>query len=426
MNLPKNGRIVIIDDSPEDAIPLIECLSANGHPSSYFSGETISELPEDLDGVRLVFLDMELGTAGADTKSKASKTVKVLEKIIHKNNGPVIVVAWTNYDEIYKKFCEYSARLSFPVLPLMIDKDSCKDENGFSITLIWTSITQKLQNIESLNVFIAWENILHKSSQSVVSSFSRFEEIKPNWNSGLAFILLKLARGNLSHRLDRNNPNEVIKSALYSLNGTFFDDAQKGIYGTDYSSLFNISFEGVNENVKTPSIDGRINSKLILTKSLMDDNNMPGNVYDDLDVPKADVKQLYDGNIDQSPKKAEWDNHSKNIFLETTPLCDFVQKKVSVSRILPGFIWPTELENKIKKDFTYISPVVEYNGHLSHLVFDFRLFTSVEHDALKDKKPLFMVQHELLNDIQSELSSHVSRLGILSVGQFKEKQESLS
>ena len=421
MNLPKNGRIVIIDDSPEDAIPLIECLSANGHPSSYFSGETISELPEDLDGVRLVFLDMELGTEGADNKSKASKTVKVLEKIIHKNNGPVIVVAWTSYDEIYKKFCEYSVRLSFPVLPLMIDKNSCKDENGFSITLIWTSITQKLQNIESLNVFIAWENILHNASQNIVSRFSKFDEILPDWNSGLTKIFLRLARGNLEKRLDKSNPDDVIKSTLYSLNSAFFDETQKGIIETQYSSLFKISFDAIDETEQMPSIDGKINSQLIITNALVDDEIFPGNVYDDLEIPKTSVKDLYNGDLDASPNKSIWEEHSKNIFLETTPQCDFVQKKSTVSRILPGFIWPMELENKIKSgDYVCKSPLIEYNGHLCRLVFDLRLFTSASYDVLKTKKPLFMLQHEILNDIQSRLAAHINRSGVLSIEPFED------
>jgi len=422
MNLPRNGRIVVVDDTPDEAIPLLNCLSNNGHPAYFFKGDTVADLPENLDGVRLVFLDMELGTGGTDVKSKASKAAMVLKKIISDNNGPVIVIAWTTYPDIFEQFCKYVIGTTFPVLPLKIDKESCQDGDGYNLDLIWANIQQQLNHVESLNVFIAWENILHKSSQNIVGSFSNFEEINPLWNSGLAFILLKLARGNLAQQLNRNNPNQVTKSALYSLNGAFFDEIQKGIYGTDYLSLFDLSFESVNEGVKTPSIDARINSKLLISESILNGVNMPGNVYEDLMVPSAFVETLYDGNVNDSDKKEIWYNHSKKIFLETTPLCDFVQKKSSVSRILPGFIWPTEFKNKIKKEFTYVSPVFEFEEHLSHLVFDFRLFTSVENSMLSSKSPIFMIQHELLNDIQSRLSSHVSRLGILSIGHFKDNE----
>ena len=421
MNLPTNGRIIVVDDTPDEAIPLLNCLSKNGHPAYYFKGDSPDDLPNDLDGIRLVFLDMELGTGGADDKSKASKTAMILKKIISENNGPVIVVAWTTYPNIYKKFCEYSDKLIFPVLALKIDKNSCQDADGYNIDLIWKNIQAQLSHVESLNVFITWENILHKSSQNIVSRFSNFDEIREDWNSGLASIFLRLARGNLAKRLDKNNPDDVIKSALHSLNGTFFDETEKEIIKTNYSSLFKISFDGIDEQQQMPLIDGKINSQLTITDAIVDGETFPGNVYDDIEIPKVPIKDLYKGDLDASSKKSIWDEYSKNIFLETTPQCDFVQKKSAVSRMIPGLIWPMELLEKLgQRDYIYTSPIIEYNGHLCRLVFDLRLFTSVPYDTLKDKKPLFMLQHEVLNDIQSRLAAHVSRLGVLSVEPFED------
>jgi len=39
MLLPRNGRIVVIDDKPEDALPLLKSLWKNGFGAIHFSGK---------------------------------------------------------------------------------------------------------------------------------------------------------------------------------------------------------------------------------------------------------------------------------------------------------------------------------------------------------------------------------------------------
>ena len=62
MNIPLNGRIAIIDDQFNQALPLINILSQNQTPHTYFSGD-VNFLPkegENLNDIRVLFLDINL------------------------------------------------------------------------------------------------------------------------------------------------------------------------------------------------------------------------------------------------------------------------------------------------------------------------------------------------------------------------------
>src|SRR6187402_162961 len=60
MLLPTNGRVIIIDDVAEQAVPLISVLSKFNVPSSYFNAQ-IESLPlKKINDVRVLFLDINL------------------------------------------------------------------------------------------------------------------------------------------------------------------------------------------------------------------------------------------------------------------------------------------------------------------------------------------------------------------------------
>lgn len=62
MSLPETGRIIIVDDKINQALPLINYLSKYRFPFKYFNGE-LSNLPDQGQGftdIRLIFLDLNL------------------------------------------------------------------------------------------------------------------------------------------------------------------------------------------------------------------------------------------------------------------------------------------------------------------------------------------------------------------------------
>lgn len=100
MNIPENGRVVVIDDVIKEALPLIQALSRHRIPVTYFDGELDTLPDEPIEEVRIVFLDIVLGTEVQDEKSRISKVVGVLNKIVGDKNGPYLIIIWTKHHKL--------------------------------------------------------------------------------------------------------------------------------------------------------------------------------------------------------------------------------------------------------------------------------------------------------------------------------------
>ena len=59
--IPLNGRIAIIDDVIEQALPLMRVLSKNRIPYVFYKGNRMEDLPDKPDNdIRILFLDLKL------------------------------------------------------------------------------------------------------------------------------------------------------------------------------------------------------------------------------------------------------------------------------------------------------------------------------------------------------------------------------
>jgi len=205
-------------------------------------------------------------------------------------------------------------------------------------------------------------------------------------------------------------------------------------------------------------IIGKINSRLLLDTATSG-GLYPGNLYileengslekerfirDSInwETLKQRYEELY-GDKKDKPSKTRFDNDfQKNLAekvkfvkLEVTPLCDFLQRKMTVSRTILGFLCPPKIsmhignENiefgmldkkkpliKQKAEFLHTSPMFEYDNNLYFLVLDFRYFSSVPLTEIRDEKPIFRLRKEILSEIQIKLSSHINRTGVLYLG----------
>lgn len=93
-----------------------------------------------------------------------------------------------------------------------------------------------------------------------------------------------------------------------------------------------------------------------------------------------------------------------------------MQKRKRAGKVLPGVMVPVHLAKlKRKAGYLAITPLLAFAGYGNfRLAFDFRLFTSV--DEMPSDEPIFALRNDLLSDIQTKLSGHVSRLGVASTG----------
>ena len=415
MKLPESGKIVVIDDKINEGIPLVKALIKNGHLTTYFTGQ-LEDLPDSpLSGIRIVFLDIILGTESQDEKTQMATAKHVVTKILSKSNGPFILVAWTKHEPLIAKLENVLRDDGFQFLIFDMKKEECKrNDKEYDVEKIRKKLQEKMEGNEALQLFISWENLVQRATGKIVNDFSSLNPLDSNWNNKMTTIFWKMAVGFAGKQLKKENPDEIIKNALYSFNGAFLDALNSEIRMSKHAPEIELPFEEAQE--KDIELTAEINSKLIFTQPPTDDN-LPGNLYEDLDIEKVEVKELF---IETGSKKFEEVkgelSNLKHIVLEITPLCDYTQNKWKVNRLLPGVLWPIKFEENIKSaKFIYKSPAIKYKDKLYRLVFDFRYFTSIPFGKLKGKKRILRVKEELLIDMQSSLASQVNRPGIVSV-----------
>lgn len=421
MNIPQDGRIVVIDDKESDALPLLKTLFQNGHPVFYFS-EQLENLPKNpLPGIRLVFLDIVLGTDGQDPEKRIVTPVAVLQKIIDKQNGPFILVAWTMHHESIPELSKALTDLGYQFLLVDLEKSECKtDTDVYDMGIINQKLKEKLDGKDALHLFTVWLNLVHKSAGKIVNDFSQLYPHNADWDKNMANVFFHLAVGYAGEQIDKTNHDDVIKNALFSFNGAFLDSLAAEVRQNKYSDDIKLPFDTVSASLDAKTM-GTINTKLIVT-SQSDGITIPGNVFENLDeIQKPMLAELYEKNkFETSPNKVTLEQSVKYISLEITPVCDYAQGKQRVVRLLPGVLWPEDISSdKIdtRKWYVYRSPVIMSQGKFYYAVFDFRYLTSIPMGKISGKTPIFTIRQEMLVDIQAHLAAHTSRPGFVSINE---------
>ena len=412
MILPRNGRIVVVDDIVEEVLPLIKSLSKNGFAVTYFDGlkKTLPKLP--LSGVRVVFLDMELNTAGytgSDDKGKASATANVFLNIIDvSSNNTYLVAIWSTHDELIEHFWRYvqEKKCECKFISTRIDKLKCASEK-YAIPVIESEIVKSLEDQSAFKFFINWENIVHESSNNIVCEFSSFWNQEEDWDKKTLSTFVSLARAYAGKTLDIADHKDIIRNAMFAFNRSFRDSLESNIF-TDID--LDISFSDIDET-DDDTIIARINSKLHISQS--NDITKPGNVYLENNTSLLDtlISDCFENmlGIDRSEIKL--------FFCEVSPNCDFAQNKWRVNRILYGLKVPLKWNGNIKKkaDYLYKTPKLSIDNSEFQIIFDLRQLKAKKLGSLDRKKPIFTLRHDLIVDLQHKIAAHCSRPGMISL-----------
>ncbi len=99
-------RVFLLDDSLEEAIPIIKAFAKRGIPIVFYDGniDDLPDIKEKLTGVRLAILDMDLIGGGGSDDNKISTLIARLQGILASDNGPYTMVAWTKHAHLVELF----------------------------------------------------------------------------------------------------------------------------------------------------------------------------------------------------------------------------------------------------------------------------------------------------------------------------------
>jgi len=274
MILPENGSVVIIDDRPEEALPIISVLSKNGIACTYFKGYKQNELPAyPMYPVRLVILDLQLFDGVNDAHTIATNLIQVLKKIISETNGPYLLLLWSKKENLYadtlKEAINKPENKIVPAFIVSLPKLECLEQEktvsnddvvineileeldgAFAeddLKIIKATLTDKLQSKEDIiykakenainiieskikgelektgvfHLFIIWENLVKKSGVDTVYSISSAISMNDLWENNMKDIIKRMARARTG--LNVISDKQSLTESLTIFNNSFID-----------------------------------------------------------------------------------------------------------------------------------------------------------------------------------------------------------
>lgn len=368
MKILQTARICLIDDEPDEYLQLIHALSRIGLGCLHIDGTKEEELPDaPLAGLRLVFLDMQLGTTG-DANQITAHTANVFARVVAQDGGPILVVIWTKHDHyvdsfkarLFEKWPGYLGRLVFiqmikPVPKANIDplklEAAIRDQLGknYPLDLIW----QWEQSVHDAATDTTSALAHHAAKRAGVTTMDDEKTAADKVEAAFKFLL----RVMLDAAAGRNTREE---SALR--------DLLSGLATLHTDRLEHNSSEGVVSSAPlllkerrpepTPAESAAINAMLLVAPVDTDVTRLcPGSLYTFSDTDLFNrtfgqewikiAEKIFDPNEIKSDEKSEILKLCRPVLAEISGDCDYAQRKRPVARLVTGVLAPSELANKI-------------------------------------------------------------------------------
>lgn len=465
MILPKSGRVIILDDKINQALPLINALSKNNTATAYFSGDVSTAPDNTFKDVRVLFLDINL-TQGQSIWENEKTTIIANIKRIVEPMTPYILFIWSvneqsQYDDVVTLFGEelidykpvsdpikMDKNAFFNLVDVETDKWELANTIDETLELLNQKINEGIKTIESLEGLLKWDNIVIESSSNVVNDIVRLASEKNDMNSDLKQIYRNLATAYWGKTLNGKTSDVIITKSLVTLNAILSDKIE-------FKIMNELKIDAIADFPTKPELDpfikSQLNTKLLFSEDLINEA-LPGNMYVFTNDPykndivnniidrglfadeycsekQIDVKDIYDEKLrvkeeHNTPFKKFGYRKINEIIADTiyvefevTPICEFSQNNRLFCRMVSGIIMDEKYRKKIKRaaQFFYVSPVFTLDGKSVNFYCDFRYIISKEGVTLEGVSPKLRLRHLVQADIQSHMARQVSRPGIVSL-----------
>ncbi|MGD0610291.1 MAG: hypothetical protein ABSB41_02160 [Anaerolineales bacterium] len=429
-------RVLLVDDSLDEALPVIKAFAKKGIPLAYFDGN-INDLPtgrEKLKGVRLAILDMDLGGTGDTPDNKISTLIARLQAILAIDNGPYTMIAWTKHAELVdllgtKLFALYKAadkqedRVPLPVVCIRFEKIDFRTGADFDIAKLSSCVETELKRSIPLGIMQTWEEKCLRAATGVTNSLSDMiatqdddlASWRESWNKGYLGVLISLAREEIG---DDNLSNETFLKALFgALNPLHVDFLE-----TDHAPLPDLPDGIITQPERgaraSNPLAGKINTKLHISFENVD-LFQPGNIYKLADcghVLSLQPKVIFEHFVQDEHKENEGlFNQTVPVLLEVSASCDYAQNKIKLTKFLAGLIVP---QIEIKKFKLTGGAILSLNPLWIKeqdccIMLSSQHLISLELNRAKKLKVFARLRSQWLVNVQFWLGQQISRPGVV-------------
>ncbi len=462
MNLVSNTKTLIFDDKYDEIENLRKALDSLKIQNLYIKFDEIDNIIEEekFTNVRFVFADIISGTSRVGVKSDISAIIASMNEHISKRNGAFVLIIWSkNQAELADELIYELKSDGFNFFPIKsIDKTKYTGDVPSELLeeLIGELKKELADNTEYFNLLRVWERDVHTATSETFNILLDNLEDKDRTHS-----LLKNAIIASAGTKQRPDDREKRKYLWNTLNMLLHDNIEAVLRDipipVEIEPIIN-KFDKKSE-LLTNSI---VNKKLLFSNTSKYDSKMyPGNIFcfDDykskcdhnnellVNVCGYDVAQTFDDlfndkefsdyikdikkvspctKAEQKIFKSKYLNEIKKsmypILMEYTPFCDYSQKGFRKARLIFGYFIPTQYMKFIRGSAKYIyatAPIElnipnKLNGDYS-LVLNIKQLIGLNPEKLNDFDLILRARKELVNDVQHDIASHVSRVGVTSL-----------
>ena len=420
----RTARVLVIDDSFEEAEPFLDTLWCRGIGCVYLSGK-VEELSQPaFVGIRLVALDLDLGESGAEDPGVVSSTMEFLKAVISEKNGPYLVIAWTSKDDLYLEFQKQVALMEVSRRPVGVVKFR---KAGFKSDpdLLYAELNAEVDKHYPFSVLLWWEQLSSNCSGRVMEVVAA-EGSNEDWANESAETLA-LLRNASSRRID---PSEVRLRGLLGAFSALHLDALEVEMNVLTSSDADKLLDQLGNKRGAAGRKPVVNSRLLFGEH--SPGIAPGNIYalaDLLDVGGSlfpDAGKLVDDMFD--PNKMKEDNDREELVrrcigvaVEVSAACDYQWGKTLNPVFLFGLFVPEGKVDLLKERAAFLHHFASVSldrgllqGNLS-LVCTSHYLGAGHLEGVGQINAILRLRREPLIGVQAWLGSQANRPGYLVV-----------
>ncbi|MBO4752497.1 MAG: hypothetical protein J5526_07120 [Bacteroidales bacterium] len=453
--IPITGRIAIVDDVANQALPLMQVLSKNNIPYTFYDGNDSESFPEKPENdIRILFLDLNLlGNKVQNPKEIRSSLINTLRHLLSPENYPYVLILWSRQEHEYKYVVEdifkneLKDRAPISIMPYVksdfFPNFADEIDNTIDKQRILDELKKILAEVPAYSYLLQWENHIHNSADASIREIFHSCQAQDNWSDNANYILESFAHSYLEQHYKEASLEERAKASLLFLNDVFYDTLEANVVNSTIENVTELQI--INPENKS-DVRTKINYSLLMSK-VNTSINQPGCVFtstdsnvecikcsntllndclktEDIrdqvkeqfqDISKKEAKQYY-GTLLQERRSA-----IKTTMLPcgvvVTPACDYAQNKAKYDRVVQGVIIDSHYEQFIdkKSEAIYVSPSFNDGSQERILVLNYRYFITQLLDKESNLNPLFRLRNSILSEIQSKLARHINRQGIMNL-----------
>lgn len=213
--IPINGRVAIVDDKIEQALPLMRVFAKNNIPYVFYEGNNYNYFPETPENdIRILFLDLNLlGDRNLQPKDIRSTLYSTLSHIISPKNYPYVLILWSLQENEYKavldELFEGDLKNCAPItiqdwiksefFPDFADTEENEDQESKLIK----GLQDIIAGLPAYSYLMQWENCIHKSADDTIQGIFHDFNSQGDWENNANCILSMFAQSYLEKHYDK-------------------------------------------------------------------------------------------------------------------------------------------------------------------------------------------------------------------------------